>query len=403
MHKTVVSDRDTENRSTAGVEPSHTPIYFWSFMFNSGTLHGDCLIDTLKTVNEFKFDPGRLNDGSHKKVWFRCLSCNTSFTKEYRKRDTKHSCPRIVNIDSVRHKWCPKCKSYRNVNLFSMNQARHDKLSSVCKLCNVDKPSPYKTECKNKASIKRISTLHNWIKWYASCKKSRCKRHNVLYNLDSDFLLEMWNSQFGKCYYSGISMIYGKDTLFSASLDRLDPDLGYVRGNVVWCTKAMNGAKNKYNTNDFMEFISMLKRNKVRVEYKKLHQDAQLPKRANPDDAASDVYSIEDVVISPGETASVNTGLVFVVPSGFYVTINGRSSMNKRGLIPFRGIIDAGYNGPLIVNLTNSGVSPYLIKKGDRIAQITLHHVIDYEAFEVEEFSDKYSMRGTKGFGSSGA
>ena len=141
---------------------------------------------------------------------------------------------------------------------------------------------------------------------------------------------------------------------------------------------------------------------KVRAEYKKLHPDAKLPKRANKHDAASDVASIEDCVIKPGETASISTGLIFVVPAGYYITINGRSSMNKRGLIPFRGIIDAGYCNALIVNLTNTSTEEYKISKGDRIAQITIHEVIDYEEHEVEEFSEGYSMRGTRGFGSSG-
>ena len=146
----------------------------------------------------------------------------------------------------------------------------------------------------------------------------------------------------------------------------------------------------------------MNKFNCVRVQYKRLHPEAQLPKRANPNDAASDLYSIETLWIKPGETTNIDTGLVFAVPAGYYVTINGRSSMNKLGLIPFRGIIDAGYNGPLMVTLTNTGAISHMIKKGDRIAQITLHECIYYEVEEVEEFSPEYSMRGTRGFGSSG-
>lgn len=141
---------------------------------------------------------------------------------------------------------------------------------------------------------------------------------------------------------------------------------------------------------------------KVKVEYKKVHPEAQLPKRANPCDAASDIYSIEDCIIAPSKTVSIDTGLIFVVPKGYYITINGRSSMNKLGLIPFRGVIDSGYNGTLIVNLTNTGNTDYVVNKGDRIAQITIHEVVEYEAIEVEEFSEGYNMRQTRGFGSSG-
>jgi len=141
---------------------------------------------------------------------------------------------------------------------------------------------------------------------------------------------------------------------------------------------------------------------RLRIEYKLLHEDAKLPTRANTHDAASDLYSIEELDIGPGETASIHTGLAFATPPGYYSTINGRSSLSKHGLIPFRGIIDAGYVGELIVTMTNTGKSTYSIHKGDRIAQLIIHKVLEYEPAAVAEFSDEYKTRGTNGFGSSG-
>lgn len=140
----------------------------------------------------------------------------------------------------------------------------------------------------------------------------------------------------------------------------------------------------------------------VRIEYKLNHPLAKLPTRAYESDAGSDLYSIEHLVIMPGETRNVDTGLIYVVPNGYYITINGRSSLNKRGLIAFRGVVDAGYQGNLMVSITNTGQTSYIVQPGDRVAQITVHRRLEQEAVEVLEFSPKYSMRGTNGFGSSG-
>lgn len=164
----------------------------------------------------------------------------------------------------------------------------------------------------------------------------------------------------------------------------------------------MNFCKNNFALEEFQRFMSDVLSPPVRVEYKRLHPEAKLPTRANPDDAASDLYAVEDMTIHPGETKNVDTGLAFAVPAGWYTTINGRSSLNKRGLLAFRGVIDAGYTDRLMVSLTNTGAMPYSVKVGDRVGQLTVHRRIDYTATEVEEFSPTHSMRGSRGFGSSG-
>lgn len=140
----------------------------------------------------------------------------------------------------------------------------------------------------------------------------------------------------------------------------------------------------------------------VRVEVKTVHPDAKLPTRAYRDDAASDLYCVEEVVIPPGETANIETGVIFAVPPGYYVTVNGRSSLNRKGLVLTRGIIDTGYTGTMMVGIYNSRSEPYVFKKGDRVGQITLHRRLDYDSVLVEQFSPEYSIRGTRGFGSSG-
>jgi dUTP pyrophosphatase len=140
----------------------------------------------------------------------------------------------------------------------------------------------------------------------------------------------------------------------------------------------------------------------VRIETVFKHPDARLPSQVRSSDAAYDVYSMESYHIEPGDIINVNTGVSVTPPIGYYFTVEGRSSLFKMGIVPFRGIIDSGYTGPLTITLMNVSKQAYDIKALDRIAQLILHkHQQAY--FElVEEVSTTYNIRGNNGFGSSG-
>lgn len=140
----------------------------------------------------------------------------------------------------------------------------------------------------------------------------------------------------------------------------------------------------------------------LRFEYKLVHPDAKLPFRKRDTDAGWDLASIEDAVIQPHGTINVKTGLKIACPPGTYFTINGRSSMWVNGVTPYRAIIDAGYNGDLMIALMNISDKPYHIKKGDRIAQMIAHQHHDVHFECVEKFSPDYDIRGEAGFGSTG-
>lgn len=162
----------------------------------------------------------------------------------------------------------------------------------------------------------------------------------------------------------------------------------------------------------------------ILLESKLLHKDAKLPTRNRLTDAGYDLYSIEDAVVpaahpptlwesfkawltgEPLELANtmvtVHTGIAISCPAGHYYTIDGRSGLAIRGIMPFRGIIDSGYTGEILVILLNHSNKPYVIKKGDRVAQLITHNMIDVLFEQVDEFSPEYNTRGTKGFASSG-
>ena len=140
----------------------------------------------------------------------------------------------------------------------------------------------------------------------------------------------------------------------------------------------------------------------TRLEVKLIHPDARLPFRKRTSDAGYDLYSVENVIVASHSVASVDTGLIVSPPDGAYYTIEGRSSMFRSGIMPYRGIIDGTYQGPLVVMLSNNTDKEYKVSKGDRIAQIIIHKVNHADFIVVDEFSPVYDGRTDNGWGSSG-
>lgn len=126
---------------------------------------------------------------------------------------------------------------------------------------------------------------------------------------------------------------------------------------------------------------------------------AKLPTKAHPFDAAFDLYSPKDFTLGGGKTITVNTGVHFGIPQGWYGQVAGRSSLGKNGITVFGGVVDSGYTGPIHVVLANIG-DDHDFKQGDRIAQILFLPVLE-ATFRLVEDLDSTS-RGDNGFGSSG-
>lgn len=99
-----------------------------------------------------------------------------------------------------------------------------------------------------------------------------------------------------------------------------------------------------------------------------------LPIRATSHSCALDLYTPEDVTISPQEIKTINLGLSMAIPLGHYGKIATRSSMAREGIMVLGGIIDCDYRGPLGVILYHTGVvkEPRMYPKGSRIAQIII-------------------------------
>lgn len=129
-----------------------------------------------------------------------------------------------------------------------------------------------------------------------------------------------------------------------------------------------------------------------------------LPVYAHPGDAGADLVAAEDVVLGPGERATVPTGLKIALPRGYVGFVVPRSGLAARHgitVVNSPGTVDAGYRGEIRVTLLNTDArEPYAIAAGDRIAQLIVMAVPSVRFVEVERLPG--SERGEGGFGSTG-
>ena len=131
-----------------------------------------------------------------------------------------------------------------------------------------------------------------------------------------------------------------------------------------------------------------------------LDSGATLPTRVDEDAAGYDLYASEDGSIPPWSRAKFNTGVHIGMPPGVYGRIAPRSGNAGRGIDVGAGVVDRSYTGPLIVLLCNATDEEYIVKRGDRIAQLILEEYRVVPITCVDTLLE--TVRGEGGFGSSG-
>jgi dUTP pyrophosphatase len=142
-------------------------------------------------------------------------------------------------------------------------------------------------------------------------------------------------------------------------------------------------------------------RERVKVQIKKLSEDAVIPQYAHKTDAGADVYAIEDVTLKPHETQLIKTGISVAIPVGYEIQVRPRSGLSlKTGLRVANapGTIDSDYRGEVCVIMTNTDNLSQTINKGDKIAQLVISAVPMIDWVEVDELDS--TERGEGGFGS---
>ena len=134
-------------------------------------------------------------------------------------------------------------------------------------------------------------------------------------------------------------------------------------------------------------------------------KDLPLPGYATEGSSGMDIYAAVDgeVTLAPGDIKLIPVGFYLSIPRGFEAEIRPRSGLAlKHGItLPNSpGTIDSDFRGLVSVILTNLGKKPYVIKRGDRIAQMIFKEALRAD-LELREELDE-TRRGAGGFGHSG-
>jgi dUTP pyrophosphatase len=108
----------------------------------------------------------------------------------------------------------------------------------------------------------------------------------------------------------------------------------------------------------------------------------------------------EDVTIHPGDRVLIPTGLMVALPEGYEAEVRPRSGLALRHgvtLVNTPGTIDADYRGEVGIIMINHGRAPFVVKRGDRVAQMVVHRVCRVGWSVCGELSS--TGRGEGGFG----
>lgn len=130
-----------------------------------------------------------------------------------------------------------------------------------------------------------------------------------------------------------------------------------------------------------------------------------LPTYMTQDAAGADVCAAvyDELTLMPGARAMVPAGFSIALPPGFEAQLRPRSGLAIRSgitLLNSPGTIDADYRGPVNVILYNAGTEPFVVRRGDRIAQMVVAPVTRAQFAVVETLAE--TVRAAGGFGSTG-
>lgn len=139
-------------------------------------------------------------------------------------------------------------------------------------------------------------------------------------------------------------------------------------------------------------------------EAKKLKINFNRPRSG---DCGYDLYSTHNCMIVKGESVLINTGIRVKLPTGHVGLVLDRSSVAGNDVFITAGVIDSSYRGIIYVRLNNAiRNEPYIVRMGDKIAQLVITQMFDSEPFEMadeKEFLKVFkTKRNESGFGSTG-
>lgn len=158
-------------------------------------------------------------------------------------------------------KKCNKCKLTKNETEFY-----NPKRSSVCKECHLLITREYKREKRENLEFRKKESQkqkERRVRLWQNTLLHDCKHRKYEIDIDVDYINHLYDNQNGKCFWFGVDLIPSKIKKHpqQPSLDRLDINLGYIKGNVVLSCYSANIGRNETPQNIWVEFLKLIKPN----------------------------------------------------------------------------------------------------------------------------------------------
>ena len=211
----------------------------------------------LETETQIKFGykSTDIPKGCNKPIIVKCSGCGHTFTKRRKDVRKNHRCDSIIN----NQKFCFKCNTILDIVKFSKNKSCFDGYQKVCKQCFANYGCVKAGYRKKSNSVKNsnMDTIAYFM-YKANYLRARAKKLNLQFNLTSKMLMDIYIAQEGKCYYTNAPLVRHADMHHynSLSVDRLTPSVGYVEGNVVFCSFAINSMKGAMTEEQFKLYLT---------------------------------------------------------------------------------------------------------------------------------------------------
>ena len=143
----------------------------------------------------------------------------------------------------------------------------------------------------------------------------------------------------------------------------------------------------------------------VKILVKKFDKNIKLPTYKTSGSSGMDLvaYIKNKIIINPGKTAMIPTGIAVAIPNNYEIQIRPRSGLAaKKGISVLNtpGTVDSDYRGEIKIILINLSKKSFVVKSGDRVAQMILCPVVRAKLKEVKNLPK--TIRDKGGFGSTG-
>ncbi|ARA72068.1 hypothetical protein BNJ_00240 [Kaumoebavirus] len=235
----------------------------------------------------------RLDDHSCEHLWFKFSATNPRIAVIF---EEEYEVLLVAKVFKNQHPWvlasgyiskiCSKCCCFGKLREFrrATNQT-WDGMEKICKSCNGDEDgkdakckAKYNSKEKNEKKKKMLSTnVESYYSWLKSNLKQADKKYNLklikrgsnqpprMFNLTNDIIKECIEKYEGKCVYTGMTLKWSLDAPPNerGTLDRIDPALGHVEGNIQPTSITLNQMKNNLTDAEFRQLLTYIRNEEV--------------------------------------------------------------------------------------------------------------------------------------------